>query len=130
MPRVHRPPISLAKVAELASKPTRAGKTIVIVGTVTDDNRFYQVPKLTVSKHFLEIMLDHAICMGLFSLSPSSSFSLFFIILLLNCRLMPLTLAYWVWKIPFQIGHTKVTPLKVQDTSWESCIFKNFWTVD
>ncbi|MDK2413154.1 60S ribosomal protein L18, partial [Aphanizomenon sp. 202] len=48
MPRVHRPPIALSKVSELANKPTRAGKIITVVGTVTDDNRFYEVPKMTV----------------------------------------------------------------------------------
>ncbi|XP_037782677.1 60S ribosomal protein L18-like [Penaeus monodon] len=48
MPRVHRSPIALSKVSELANKPTRAGKIITVVGTVTDDNRFYEVPKMTV----------------------------------------------------------------------------------
>lgn len=61
MPRVHRPPIALSKVSELANKPTRAGKIITVVGTVTDDNRFYEVPKMTVSGHYLIVVLTRKI---------------------------------------------------------------------
>ncbi|KAG0277828.1 hypothetical protein BGZ96_002692, partial [Linnemannia gamsii] len=42
MSRVNRPPMSVSRVARnMASKE---GKTAVIVGTVTDDNRFLEVP--------------------------------------------------------------------------------------
>ncbi|KAG0042356.1 60S ribosomal protein L18, partial [Linnemannia elongata] len=43
MSRVNRPPMSVSRVARnMAGKD---GKTAVIVGTVTDDNRFLEVPK-------------------------------------------------------------------------------------
>jgi len=46
MSKTNRPPISLSKLARfLKNKET---KTAVIVGTVTDDQRLYDVPKLTV----------------------------------------------------------------------------------
>merc|ERR1712198_344603 len=49
MPRVHQPPISLSRVVAQARKPTRRNKIIVIVGSVTDDNRMLEVPfKMTV----------------------------------------------------------------------------------
>ncbi|ODM96090.1 60S ribosomal protein L18 [Orchesella cincta] len=48
MSRINRPPISIAKINRLMKKPGREGKTVVVVGTVTDDKRIYQIPKLTV----------------------------------------------------------------------------------
>eukprot|EP01118_Nematostelium_gracile_P014947 TRINITY_DN590_c0_g1_i1.p1 TRINITY_DN590_c0_g1~~TRINITY_DN590_c0_g1_i1.p1 ORF type:complete len:192 (+),score=47.47 TRINITY_DN590_c0_g1_i1:52-627(+) len=46
MSRVHRPPISLSRLAKfMKGKET---KTAVIVGTVTDDARVFVIPKLTV----------------------------------------------------------------------------------
>lgn len=56
MSRVNRPPISLSRMAHqiaLRSKTSKedvgSTKTIVIVGTVTDDNRLLVVPKMTVA---------------------------------------------------------------------------------
>ena len=49
MSRLHRPPMSIARVARQMKKKGREGKTAVIVGTVTDDSRVYELPKLTVS---------------------------------------------------------------------------------
>ncbi|KAF9331781.1 hypothetical protein BGZ91_011980, partial [Linnemannia elongata] len=47
MSRVNRPPMSVSRVARnMAGKD---GKTAVIVGTVTDDNRFLEVPKLSIA---------------------------------------------------------------------------------
>lgn len=48
MSKIYRPPISLARVVRLMSKPGREGLTAVIVGTVTDDSRIFEVPKLSV----------------------------------------------------------------------------------
>lgn len=48
MSKINKPPISLAKIASLMKKPGREGLTAVIVGTVTDDNRIWEVPKLSV----------------------------------------------------------------------------------
>lgn len=45
MSRVNRPPLSLSRLAQFA-KPD---KTLVIIGTITDDNRLLTVPKLTVA---------------------------------------------------------------------------------
>ncbi|KAL4889131.1 60S ribosomal protein L18 [Aspergillus ambiguus] len=48
MSRINRPPVSLSR---LASNVTEAhkGKTIVVIGTITDDNRLLNVPKLSVA---------------------------------------------------------------------------------
>ena len=46
MSRFNRPPLSLSKIAKFMSN--KEGKIAVIVGTVTDDVRLLDVPKLTV----------------------------------------------------------------------------------
>mmetsp|Transcript_76098 Transcript_76098/g.166063 ORF Transcript_76098/g.166063 Transcript_76098/m.166063 type:complete len:187 (-) Transcript_76098:172-732(-) len=46
MTRKNKAPISLQKLASLMSG--KEGKTAVVVGTVTDDKRLYEVPKMTV----------------------------------------------------------------------------------
>ncbi|XP_046403792.1 60S ribosomal protein L18 [Ischnura elegans] len=48
MSRINRPPISLARVVRFMKKPGRDGKIAVVVGTVTDDKRIWEIPKLTV----------------------------------------------------------------------------------
>lgn len=48
MSKINRPPISLSKVIRLMKKPGREGLTAVIVGTVTDDSRIFEVPKLSI----------------------------------------------------------------------------------
>ncbi|XP_045128830.1 60S ribosomal protein L18-like [Portunus trituberculatus] len=48
MSRTHRPPISLSRLVRLTKKPGRQGRIVTVVGTVTDDLRQYEVPKLTV----------------------------------------------------------------------------------
>lgn len=45
MSRVNRPPLSLSRLAQFA----QPDKTLVIIGTITDDNRLLTVPKLTVA---------------------------------------------------------------------------------
>ncbi|KAI9859013.1 MAG: hypothetical protein M1813_007140 [Trichoglossum hirsutum] len=53
MSRIHRPPMSLSRIASVAankhSGEEHAGKTVVIIGTVTDDNRLLIVPKMTIA---------------------------------------------------------------------------------
>ena len=45
--------MSLSRIASVAankhSSETHAGKTVVIIGTVTDDNRFLTVPKMSIA---------------------------------------------------------------------------------
>ncbi|XP_071648551.1 large ribosomal subunit protein eL18 isoform X1 [Temnothorax longispinosus] len=48
MSKIHRPPISLARIVRFMKKPGRENCLAVIVGTVTDDARIFEVPKLTV----------------------------------------------------------------------------------
>lgn len=48
MSRINRPPISLAGVVRFMKKPGREGLTAVVVGTITDDQRIWEVPKLSV----------------------------------------------------------------------------------
>jgi len=47
MSRVNRPPVSLSKI--VANTKGSDDKTVVIIGTVTDDNRLLEVPKLSVA---------------------------------------------------------------------------------
>merc|ERR1712217_293459 len=46
MTKRNKPPVSLSKLAK--SMENKDGKIAVLVGTVTDDKRVYEVPKLTV----------------------------------------------------------------------------------
>jgi len=48
MSRINRPPVSLSRIAANAKKGNEK-KTIVVVGTVTDDNRLLEVPKVNVA---------------------------------------------------------------------------------
>ncbi|GLV43852.1 Ribosomal protein L18 [Carabus blaptoides fortunei] len=48
MSKINRPPISLARIVRLMKKPGREGLTAVIVGAVTDDQRIWEVPKLSI----------------------------------------------------------------------------------
>lgn len=48
MSKINRPPISLARIVRLMKKPGREGLTAVIVGAVTDDQRIWDVPKLSI----------------------------------------------------------------------------------
>jgi len=47
MSRVNRPPVSLSRIVANTKKSDE--KTVVIIGTVTDDNRLLEVPKLSVA---------------------------------------------------------------------------------
>ena len=47
MSRINRPPISLSRVSKYLEN--KNDKIAVIVGTVTDDNRLLEVPKLTIA---------------------------------------------------------------------------------
>lgn len=51
MSKIHRPPISLARIVRFMKKPGRENCVAVIVGTVTDDARIFEVPKLTVNDY-------------------------------------------------------------------------------
>ncbi|OLN86321.1 60S ribosomal protein L18-B [Colletotrichum chlorophyti] len=47
MSRINRPPVSISRIVANLDKEEK--RTIVIVGTVTDDNRLLTVPKVTVA---------------------------------------------------------------------------------
>ncbi|KAF1984444.1 ribosomal protein L18e [Aulographum hederae CBS 113979] len=53
MSRINRPPMSLSRIAMITHhKPyskDHEGKTVVVVGTVTDDNRLLEVPKMSIA---------------------------------------------------------------------------------
>jgi len=48
MSRINRPPVSLSRIVANTSEKSN-NKTIVIIGTVTDDNRLLTVPKLSIA---------------------------------------------------------------------------------
>ncbi|KAL1976433.1 hypothetical protein VTN31DRAFT_2715 [Thermomyces dupontii] len=48
MSRVNRPPVSLSRIVANLNEEHK-NKTVVVVGTVTDDNRLLTVPKLSVA---------------------------------------------------------------------------------
>ncbi|XP_063243577.1 large ribosomal subunit protein eL18 [Bacillus rossius redtenbacheri] len=48
MSRIHRPPISLSRITRHVKKTGRKDLITVVVGTVTDDQRIFKIPKLTV----------------------------------------------------------------------------------
>merc|ERR1711990_621493 len=45
--RTNRPPMSLSKINKILSKQKAFDKIVVVVGSVTDDHRLYEVPKMT-----------------------------------------------------------------------------------
>ena len=48
--KINRPPVSLSKITkEATGSPNYESKVVVIVGTVTDDIRLLEVPKLSVA---------------------------------------------------------------------------------
>lgn len=53
MSRVNRPPMSLSRIVKVAANAetgkAHEGKTIVVVGTITDDDRLLELPKLSVA---------------------------------------------------------------------------------
>jgi len=58
MSRINRPPLSLARIIRQMKPADRANKVVVVVGTITDDVRIYQVPKLTVSIKWKRVFLS------------------------------------------------------------------------
>ncbi|OOF92285.1 hypothetical protein ASPCADRAFT_175103 [Aspergillus carbonarius ITEM 5010] len=48
MSRINRPPVSLSRIVSNVSE-SHKGKTIVVIGTITDDNRLLTVPKMSVA---------------------------------------------------------------------------------
>ncbi|RYP77156.1 hypothetical protein DL770_007106 [Monosporascus sp. CRB-9-2] len=48
MSRINRPPVSLSRVKGQIAKG-QEDKTVVVVGTITDDNRLLEVPKMTIA---------------------------------------------------------------------------------
>lgn len=52
MSKINRPPVSISRIIKNGANPHAThnnDKTVVVVGTVTDDNRLLTVPKLTVA---------------------------------------------------------------------------------
>ncbi|TGO55104.1 hypothetical protein BOTNAR_0252g00110 [Botryotinia narcissicola] len=47
MSRINRPPVSISRIASQTNKDEK--RTVVIIGTVTDDNRLLSVPKVSVA---------------------------------------------------------------------------------
>ncbi|CAH7677136.1 ribosomal protein L18e/L15P [Phakopsora pachyrhizi] len=47
MSKINRPPISISRIARATKN--QPGKTVVLVGNVTDDVRFLEVPKLSIA---------------------------------------------------------------------------------
>merc|ERR1719462_923562 len=64
MSKTNRPPLSIARL--IRQMKNHEGKTAVIVGTVTDDNRIMAVPKMTVVAGHPEVTRsrssNHHIC--------------------------------------------------------------------
>lgn len=48
MSRMNRPPVSISRIKGNVVRG-QEGKTVVVIGTVTDDNRLVEVPKVTVA---------------------------------------------------------------------------------
>ncbi|KAG6121737.1 hypothetical protein E4U13_004005 [Claviceps humidiphila] len=49
MSKINRPPVSLSRIVGNIIKDAEEKRTVVVVGTVTDDNRLLTVPKVTVA---------------------------------------------------------------------------------
>jgi large subunit ribosomal protein L18e len=49
MSRVNRPPVSLSRIVRNTKHRVGEGQTVVVVGTITDDVRLLEVPKLSIA---------------------------------------------------------------------------------
>lgn len=49
MSKINRPPVSVSRISRALKARETNNKIIVVVGTVTDDNRIYELPKATVA---------------------------------------------------------------------------------
>ncbi|CCC69454.1 hypothetical protein NCAS_0C04640 [Naumovozyma castellii] len=49
MSKINRPPVSVSRISRALKQEGAAAKTIVVVGTVTDDARVFELPKTTVA---------------------------------------------------------------------------------
>lgn len=47
--KINRPPVSLSAISRALQQKGAENKTVVVVGTVTDDNRLFETPKVTVA---------------------------------------------------------------------------------
>ena len=66
MSRIHRPPLSLASLVRHMKKDGRQDKIAVVIGTITNDLRLFNVPKLTVSDLLKSQWGSGATCTKLF----------------------------------------------------------------
>lgn len=48
MSRINRPPVSISRIVSNVTE-SHKGKTVVVIGSVTDDNRLLTVPKMSVA---------------------------------------------------------------------------------
>lgn len=47
--KINRPPVSISRIGRALGQKGAADKTVVVVGTVTDDARVFEFPKATVA---------------------------------------------------------------------------------
>jgi ribosomal protein L18E len=67
MSKINRPPISLGRVVRLMKNPQRANLIAVVVGSITDDRRIFEIPKLTVS-NCVSIIAETGVAVSYFHL--------------------------------------------------------------
>merc|ERR1712212_406510 len=48
MSKIHRPPISIARINRIMRKEGNGDKIVVVAGTITNDLRIFELPKMTV----------------------------------------------------------------------------------
>ena len=58
MSRINRPPMSLARLVRKMKGDARADKTAVVVGTITNDVRLLEVPKVEVDTNLIISSFD------------------------------------------------------------------------
>merc|ERR1711872_212495 len=65
MSRMHRPPLSLARITRNVKRAGNADKIVVVVGTVTNDLRVFETPKMTLcALHVTEKARDRVLKAG------------------------------------------------------------------
>lgn len=47
--KINRPPVSISRISKALNQEGAESKTIVVVGTVTDDSRIFDLPKATIA---------------------------------------------------------------------------------
>ncbi len=63
MSRIHRPPLSLARLVRFMKKEGRKDKIAVVIGTITQDDRIFSIPKGLTVRNLVHVVVALCLCL-------------------------------------------------------------------